>query len=57
MTVPELMKLLDKAEMEIEKRNCRIHQLEESIKQLGGEVPKDEFDDSKPMTRKKPSGP
>lgn len=44
MTVPELTRLLDKAELEIERKNLRIGQLEEKIIELGGEVPKDEFD-------------
>ena len=41
-TIPELKKMLDKAEAEIGIQKCKVRTLEGIIIELGGEVPKDE---------------
>ena len=41
-TVPELKKMLDKAEAELDIYKCRVRALEGIIVELGGEVPKEE---------------
>ena len=41
-TIPELKKMLDKAEVEIGIQKCKVRTLEGIIIELGGEVPKDE---------------
>lgn len=47
LTVAEMKKLLAKSEKIIQVRNYRIEVLEKSVKDLGGEVPPDEYKDLK----------
>ena len=41
-TVPELKRLLEKAEAELDIQKCKVKALEGIIMELGGSVPKDE---------------
>lgn len=41
-TVPELKRLLEKAEADLDIQKCKVKALENIILELGGSVPKDE---------------
>lgn len=41
-TVPELKRLLEKAEADLDNQKCRVKALEGIIMELGGSLPKDE---------------
>jgi kinesin family member 5 len=41
-TVPELKRLLEKAEAEIDMQKCKVRALEQIIKGMGGELPREE---------------
>jgi kinesin family protein 5 len=41
-TVPELLKLLEKAEKDCEVQKCKVKTLEKIILDLGGTIPKDD---------------
>ena len=41
-TVPELKRLLERAEAEIDVQKCKVRALESIITKLGGEVPKED---------------
>lgn len=41
-TIPELKRLLEKAEAEVDIQKCKVKALEQIIVELGGEVPQDD---------------